>query len=386
MRVRELSGIYLPSTTAGETFRAFVPRDLPPEPRVELSDDLYDVYEKANRALGRLDGISLLLPDTGLFIYMYLRKEAVLSSQIEGTQSSLSDLLLFELDEVPGVPIDDVVEVSNYVAALNHGLQRIRRDGFPLSSRLIKELHSVLMRSGRGSEKQPGEFRTSQNWLGGGRPGNARFVPPPHTYVPDLVSNLEHFLHDTYGRTPSLIKAALAHVQFETIHPFLDGNGRLGRLLITLLLYTEGVLEEPTLYLSLYFKEHRDQYYQLLQKVREESAWEEWLEFFLQGVRETAQQAFTTAQVLVAMFTHNRGRIQDLGRAAGSTLQVHTYLQRQVFLSVSEAEKQLPLSVPTILKSISALEELGMVREVTGKERNRVWVYEEYLRILSNGG
>jgi Fic family protein len=386
VRRREPSGIYLPSTTAGETFHAFVPRELPPGPRLELSPGLQDTYEKANRALGRLDGVSKLLPDTGLFIYMYVRKEAVLSSQIEGTQSSLSDLLLFELDEVPGVPLDDVVEVSNYVAALTHGLQRIRQDDFPLSSRLIRELHSVLMRAGRRSDKQPGEFRTSQNWLGGTRPGNARFVPPPHTYVPELVSNLENFVHDKYGRTPALIKAGIAHVQFETIHPFLDGNGRLGRLLITLLLCAEGVLEEPLLYLSLYFKEHRDEYYSLLQRVREESAWEEWIEFFLQGVRHTAQQSFTTAQALVAMFNRDRGRVEGLGRAAGSTLQVHAYLQRQVFLRVSEAVKHLPLSVPTIQKSVSALEELGLVREITGKERNRIWVYEEYLKVLNDGG
>ena len=383
MRTAEPSGIYLPTSTAGETVRAFVPNPLPPEPPIRLAGAVQDLYEKANRAVGRLDGISSLLPDTRLFIYMYVRKEAVLSSQIEGTQSSLSDLLLFELDEMPGVPIDDVVEVSNYVAALNHGLQRLRKDEFPLSSRLLREIHGVLMRKGRGSDKQPGQFRTSQNWLGGTRPGNARYVPPPHTRLAELMSNLEHFLHDEPTRTPTLLKAGLAHAQFETIHPFLDGNGRLGRLLVTLLLCAEDVLLEPTLYLSLYFKANRDEYYTRLQAVREESAWEPWIEFFLRGVFETAQQAFTNAQKLTAIFQRDRQRLEGLGRTAGNALQVHTYLQHHVFLSVPDAAKALPMSAPTIQKSVDAMEQVGIVREITGKERNRIWVYGDYLETLS---
>lgn len=311
MRPQEPSGVYLPCTTAGETFRSFVPHPLPPTPPLVLPSGAYDLYEMANRALGRLDGISLLLPDTTLFTYMYVRKEAVLSSQIEGTQSSLSDLLLFELDEAPGVPIDDVVEVGNYVAALDHGLRRLREDGFPLSGRLIREVHAVLIRTGRRNEKQPGEFRTSQNWLGGTRPGNARYVPVPHTHVPELMGNLEKYLHDEYGRTPALLKTAVAHVQFETIHPFLDGNARIGRLLVTLLLCEERALAEPTLYLSLFFKERRDEYYALLQRVREASAWEEWIEFVLTGVYETAQRAFSTAQSVVRMFERDRTRIEQ---------------------------------------------------------------------------
>ncbi len=314
---------------------------------------------------------------------MYVRKEAVLSSQIEGTESSLSDLLLFELDEMPGVPIDDVVEVSNYVAALDYGLHRLRADDFPLSGRLLREIHGVLMRKGRGSDKQPGAFRTSQNWLGGSRPGNARYVPPPHTLVPELMADLEHFVHDEPARTPTLVKAGLAHAQFETIHPFLDGNGRLGRLLVTLLLCAEDVLLEPTLYLSLYLKANRDEYYARLQAVREESAWEPWIEFFLRGVLETAQQAFSNTQKLMGIFQRDRGRIEGLGRTAGSALQVHAYLQRHVFLSVPDAARALPLSAPTIQKSVDALERLGIVHETTGKERNRVWVYGEYLATLS---
>lgn len=385
MRPQEPSGVYLPSTTAGETVRSFVPHPLPPKPPLELPPEAYDLYEKANRALGRLDGISLLLPDTTLFISMYVRKEAVLSSQIEGTQSSLSDLLLFELDQAPGVPLDDVVEVSNYVAALNHGLHRLREDGFPLSGRLIREVHAVLMRTGRGNEKQPGELRTSQNWIGGTRPGHARYVPPPHTHVPELMGNLEKYLHDDYGRTPALLKAAVAHVQFETIHPFLDGNGRIGRLLVTLLLCEERALAEPTLYLSLFFKEHRDEYYNLLQRVREDSAWEEWIEFFLTGIYETAQQAFSTARALVNMFERDRARIEQLGRMSGSALQLYAYLQRHVLLSVPEAASELAVSVPTIYKAARVLEEMTILREITGRERNRVWAYREYLDVLSDG-
>ncbi|UCH26091.1 MAG: Fic family protein, partial [Trueperaceae bacterium] len=285
------TGRYLLTTTAGESVRAYLPPLLPPDPPLDLKVEHYDLMEKANRALGRLDGVTTLLPDTQLFIYMYIRKEAVLSSQIEGTQSSLADLLLFEHEAIPGAPMHDVREVSNYVNAITYGLKRVQEDEFPISSRLIRELHGVLMAKGRGSKKSPGEFRRSQNWIGGTRPGNATFVPPPHEYIADLMSNLERFIHDEPKRTPTLIKTALMHVQFETIHPFLDGNGRLGRLLITLLLCAERILSEPTLYLSLYFKTRRSTYYDLLQRVRSEGAWEAWLAFFLEGVYETAQQA-----------------------------------------------------------------------------------------------
>src|SRR5450432_3334533 len=254
------TGTYEVTIVGGETVRAFLPRPLPPTPALEFNTELNDLLEQANRAIGRLDGISLLLPDISLFLYAYIRKEAVLSSQIEGTQSSLSDLLLFELDEVPGVPLDDVVEVSNYVAALDHGLTRLR-EGFPLSNRLIREIHGVLLSRGRGSGKDPGEFRRSQNWVGGTRPGNSAFVPPPHTAVPECMTALERFLHADDDGLPVLARAGLSHLQFETIHPFLDGNGRVGRLLITLLLCHAGVLRDPLLYLSLYLKERRPDYY-----------------------------------------------------------------------------------------------------------------------------
>jgi Fic family protein len=375
-------GIYEQRNIGGETVRSYVPHPLPPKPSIEFSPQLEELLEKANIALGRLDGLAALLPDISLFIYVYVRKEALLSSQIEGTQSSLSDLLLFESEHMPGVPLDDVQEVSRYVAAMTHGLKRLR-EGFPLSLRLIREIHSVLMTGARGSEKSPGEFRRSQNWLGGTRPGNAVFVPAPAEKVLDLMSDLERFWHDQPARTPTLVKAALAHVQFETIHPFLDGNGRLGRLLITLLLCTENVLIEPTLYLSLFFKTHRAQYYALLQKVRLEGAWEEWLEFFLEGVLETATQAIQATKAILACFSDDQNRIQALTRASSSTFRIHQYVQKRVYLSVGLATRDLGLSAPTVLKAIAQLEKLDVLREMTGKQRDRIWVYQKYFDILN---
>ena len=295
---RKRTGRYETTTVGDETVRAFVPTRLPPEPALDLAV-LQPRLESASLALGRLDSLSAVLPDIRLFLYAYVRKEAVLSSQIEGTQSSLSDLMLFELDRTPGVPLDDVVEVSNYVAALEHGLGRLRED-FPLSNRLIREIHEVLLSRGRGRNKAPGEFRRSQNWIGGRRPGSARFVPPPAPAVVDCMSDLERFLHSGAAGLSSLLRVGLVHVQFETIHPFLDGNGRVGRLLIALMLCQEGALREPLLYLSLYFKQHRDDYYALLDKVRRRGDWEAWLAFFLDGVTETAKGAVSTAQRLAS--------------------------------------------------------------------------------------
>lgn len=249
-----------------ESFASFYPASLPPDPPIHYDVELHKLQDSANRALGRLEGVSLLLPDPTLFLYTYVRKEAVLSSQIEGTQSSLSDLLLFENKEVPGVPLSDVQEVSNYVSAIYYGLERLRKE-LPLSLRLIKEIHAILMKDARGSEKEPGEFRRSQNWIGGTRPGNAFYVPAPSHEVVPAMGALEKFLHDDPVATPPLVKAGLAHAQFETIHPFLDGNGRLGRLLITFVLCAEGVLTQPLLYLSLFFKQHRETYYAATEKV-----------------------------------------------------------------------------------------------------------------------
>ncbi len=376
-------GTFVETAAGGETVRAFVPPPLPPNPPLKL-DRLYGLLEQANRALGRLDGVTSILPDTPLFLYMYVRKEALLSSQIEGTQSSLSDLLLYESDEAPGVPLDDVQEVSNYVAAMDYGLERLRND-MPLSNRLIREIHGVLLSEGRGANLQPGEFRRSQNWIGGARPGNAAYVPPPHTMLPDCMGDLEAFIHGEDVGLPVLIKAALVHVQFESIHPFLDGNGRLGRLLITFLLCMEGALKEPILYLSLYFKTHRQYYYELLQRVREKGDWEAWLEFFLEGVKDTSDQAADTAKQILALFEDDREKVEGLGRPATSALRVHQYLQTKPILSVPVAADALKLSAPTVRKSVNHLIDLGIVRETTGKRRDRLFVYSDYLDILNQG-
>jgi Fic family protein len=356
---------------------------LPPDPPVELRT-MQRPLEQANQALGRLDGVASILPDTPLFLSMYVRKEALLSSQIEGTQSSLSDLLLFEAEEAPGVPLDDMREVSNYVAAMDHGLDRLR-GGFPLSLRLIREIHGILLARGRGEDKAPGEFRRSQNWIGGSRPGNALYVPPPpHLVVPGMGA-LEAFIHEDTPALPTLVKTGLIHVQFETIHPFLDGNGRLGRLLITFLLCERGVLRNPLLYLSLYFKQHRQTYYALLQDVRERGAWEAWLEFFLAGVIETANQAAETARRILALFDGDRRRIEGLGRPAASALRVHQLLQGRPLVTIPGAAKALALSQPTVTKSLEHLGSLGVTREATGRQRGRVFVYDRYLSLLSEG-
>ena len=379
------TGTYIPTSTAGESFKAFMPNPLPPDPPITLASSDHDLIEKANRALGRLDGVTTLLPDVSLLLYFYVRKEAVLSSQIEGTQSSFSDLLMHEEALAPGVPLDDVQEVSNYVAAMNHGLKRLREDCFPLSLRLIREMHKVLLSKGRGSDKAPGEFRRSQNWLGGTRPGNARFVPPPPDHVADCTSNLERFLHDQPSRTPMLIKAALAHVQFETIHPFLDGNGRLGRLLVTLILCAEGALAQPLLYLSLFFKQHRQEYYDRLDAVRLKGDWLGWLRFFLEGVEQTARQAADTAGRILKLFDEDRRKIEDLGRKAGSAHRVHDLLRRHPIMTISKATKRLRMTTPTVGSAIESLEALGIVREITGKKRDRIYVYDPYVKILDEG-
>ena len=381
---RGVTGKYDVTAVGGEQVRAFLPQPLPPVPAISFEAGLQRALEAAVLAIGRLDGVAVLLPDKSLFLYTYIRKEAVLSSQIEGTQSSLSDLLLFELDEAPGVPLDDVVEVSNYVAALEHGLKRLRED-FPLSNRLIREIHGVLLSRGRGSGKDPGEFRRSQNWIGGTRPGNAKFVPPPHTAVPDCMGALERFLHAEGDGLPVLMRAGLAHVQFETIYPFLDGNGRVGRLLITFLLCHAGLLEEPLLYLSLYFKQNRATYYAMLDSVRREGDWEAWLEFFFEGVRTTAEGAVSTAQELAKMFSRDRSNIETKGRRAGSALRVHDGLKRRPISSMQEICRTTGLSFPAASSAMDLLVEAKIARELTGKRRNRLFAYDRYLKILNKG-
>jgi len=383
MMNRGLIGHYEESIVAGEKVRAFVPDPLPPKEEILFDAKRQQLLERATMALGRLDSITLLLPDPDIFLYSYVRQEAVLSSQIEGTQSSLSDLLLYEVDEAPGVPFDDVVEVSQYVGALDHGLKRLS-GGFPLCNRLLREMHEVLLSHGRGSSKEPGEFRRSQNWIGGTRPGNAHFVPPPPHRVEECMGALEKFLHDEEQPYPTLIKAALAHVQFETIHPFLDGNGRLGRLLISFILHHDGLLSKPLLYLSLYFKEHRAYYYELLNRVREEGDWEAWIDFFLEGVEKTALDAVTKAQLLVQTMREDELTVSQTGRGANSMLRCLQALSHRPINSIKGIAQSTNLSYPSVSKAIEKLEELGIVREITGKERNRVYAYERFLRVLNS--
>ncbi|MEW6438898.1 cell filamentation protein Fic [Bradyrhizobium sp. UASWS1016] len=375
-------GRFVETPVAGEIVRAFVPPPLPPAPPIDVLT-LLDRLSLAERALGRLDGITMLLPRQELFLYMYVRKEAVLSSQIEGTQSTLSDLLRFETEAQAGQPIDDIREVSNYVDAMMYGLERL--EDLPLSLRLIREMHARLLQSGRGGTKSPGEFRRSQNWIGGSRPGNALFVPPPMTELDGCLDALERFMHEDESRLPALIKAGLLHVQFETIHPFLDGNGRIGRLLVTLYLCVHGVLRKPLLYLSLYLKTHRADYYRLLQEVREHGAWEAWLDFFLTGVADTANQAFDAATRIVELFKQDRERITGQSERPGSALRIHDLLQQNPYLTANLLVERTGLSAPTVNAALADLERLGIVEEVTGRRRGRVFGYRRYLAILSEG-
>lgn len=378
---RTLQGHYLPISTVGEKARAFVPAPLPPQPSIEWTPELLAAFDAAALALGRLDSASTMLPSTPLFLYMYVRKEAVLSSMIEGTQSSLSDLLLYEIDQQPGVPLADVQEVSNYVAALDHGLARLA-EGFPLSLRLMREMHGILLAQGRGLYADPGEFRRSQNWIGGTRPGNAAFVPPPAENVLDCMGALEKFLHDIPQATPPLLKAALAHVQFETIHPFLDGNGRLGRLLITLILCEQKVLRSPLLYLSLYFKEHRQYYYELLNSIRVTGDWETWLLFFAEAVNAVAKEGVRSISHLATMAGKNRAMLYDLGRAAISVERIHEAILKRPIVSAGWLVDATGLSMATVNKSLIHLEALNIVQRLHEGKRNRLFVYGEYMRIL----
>lgn len=375
-------GRFVEAPVAGEIVRAFVPPPLPPTPAIDMLG-LLDRLSLAERALGRLDGITMLLPRQELFLYMYVRKEAVLSSQIEGTQSTLSDLLRFETEARDGQPIDDIREVSNYVDAMMYGLERLQE--LPLSLRLIREIHAKLLQSGRGGSKNPGEFRRSQNWIGGTRPGNALFVPPPVIELDTCLDALERFIHEDRSRLPALIKAGLLHVQFETIHPFLDGNGRVGRLLVTLFLCVNGVLGKPLLYLSLFLKAHRADYYRLLQEVREHGNWEAWLDFFLAGVAETANQAFDAATRIVELFKQDRERITAESDRAGSALRLHDLFQRNPFLTATHIVRQTGLSMPTVNAALADLERCGIVEEITGRKRGRVFGYRRYLAILNEG-
>jgi Fic family protein len=378
------AGAFVQQQMGSDGFSAFVPAPLPPEPPLEFSPELQRIYEEAVHAVGQLEGVSRTM-DPDRLLYMYVRKEAVLSSQIEGTQSTLADLLEYENDAAPGIPLDDVQEVSRYVAALYHGLGRIQRGELPLSLRLIREIHGVLMQEGRGSAQGPGEFRRTQNWIGGTRPGNARFVPPPPHEMAAALDNLEKFLHDQYGRTAPIIKAGLAHAQFETIHPFLDGNGRIGRLLISLLFGAERLLTQPFFYFSLYLKENRADYYDALQRVRTHGDWEGWIRFYLVGVEAVASQAADTTLALRSLFEHDQQRVMGLGRAAGSALRVYELLRERIVLSAPRAAAELGLTWPTVNGALRRLEQLGLAREATGRSRDRLYVYGRQMELLNGG-
>lgn len=381
---RESTGTHEVTVGGGEAVRAFVPLPLPPAPEVDFGEGLRRPLEAATTALGRLDAVTELLPDAMVFVYGYVRKEAVLSSQIEGTQSSLADLMLHEAGGVPAGSQSDVLETSNAVAALHYGVERLR-DGFPLSNRLMREMHARLLAGGRGAAMMPGEFRRTQNWIGGTRPGNAAFVPPPPNHVQECMAALERFIHATDDGLPILVKAGLAHAQFETIHPFLDGNGRLGRLLITLLLCDGGLLREPLLYLSLYFKRNRGTYYQLLNDTRRTGDWEAWLRFFLEGVREVAEAAVATARSASETIRQDRLQIGRQGRRAGSALRVHQSLVERPIGGIPNLARRTGLSRPTVAAVLRLLEELSVVQEITGRKRGKVYTYERYLAVLREG-
>lgn len=376
-------GRYITCSVTGESYQAFLPSDLPPIPPIDLVS-IQQLFAKANQALGKLDNVSDMLPNSHLLLYYYVRKEAVLSSQIEGTQSSLSDLLLYESNEIPLVPLDDVIEVSSYVAALNHGLKRVQ-EGFPLSLRLIREMHKVLLSHGRGSNQQPGEFRRSQNWIGGSRSGNAAFVPPPPEYLMDCLGALEEYLHLEQRPYASLIDAALIHVQFESIHPFLDGNGRIGRLLITFFLMMMGDLKQPVLYLSLFFKNNRTQYYECLSAVRTTGDWEGWIKFFLTGVVETANQVIETSHAVSVLFQQDREKIKSLKRAGISANAVHKQLQKRALLSVKQTAELLDVTIPTARIALNNLKKQGIVDDIKGTGKERLYIYKALMMILERG-
>jgi Fic family protein len=371
------------SVAAGESYQAFMPPALPPQPPLNLLP-LQGLLSKASQALGKLDAVADILPDSNLLLYYYVRKEAVLSSQIEGTQSSLSDLLLHESGEAPSVPVDDVTEVSSYVAALEHGLKRVK-EGFPVSLRLIREMHAILLSKGRGSNKQPGEFRTSQNWIGGSRPGNAAFVPPPPDRLMECLDAFEKYLHLEQRSYVALIDAGMIHVQFETIHPFLDGNGRIGRLLITFFLIMMGDLRQPSLYLSLFFKNNREEYYRRLGAVRTTGDWEGWLDYFLHGVAETATQVVATSQAISTLFKDDQAKIATLKRAGITARQAHERLQKIAVSNAINMASALDVSVPTARLALNNLKEIGIVKDIGGSGKERLYIYTALIDLLERG-
>ena len=376
---RKKHGKYQKSSLVGsETYNTYIPNTLPPEPAINMAE-IYECLEKANFAIGELNGISESVPDPAIINYMYVRKEAVLSSQIEGTQSTLDDLMCHESKTAAGVPVDDVAEVSSYVAAINHGIKRLKK--LPLSMRLIKEIHKILLSNSRGKHKTPGEIRRSQNWLGGTRPGNAHFVPPPPDLVSGLLSDLEKFMH-AKNKIPILVKAALIHHQFETIHPFLDGNGRVGRLLITLFLCDQDYLSSPFLYLSLFFKQHRNIYYDRLSEPRKNGDFERWINFFLEGVAVTAVDAKKTLIKIKKLFAADDKKLTNLGRARNSAELVFSKFKQKPILTIAEITRLTKLSKPTAISSVNHLIDLGIIINKSEKKWGQIYSYNGYVKLV----
>lgn len=382
--------VAFPTTRAGRSvpqpsgYSAFVPASLPPEPPLELDLDTITLLSEADRALGRLDGMVKTVPDPDFFVAMYVRREAVLSSQIEGTQSTLEDLLAVELEPAARTVPDDVEEIVNYVSAMNHGLKRL--DELPLSLRLIREIHRTLLRGGGGAHATPGEFRTTQNWIGpaGSTLADATFVPPPPPEMNEALFAFEKHLH-AEGALPLLVNIGLAHAQFESIHPFLDGNGRVGRLLITFMLVQREALRSPLLYLSLYFKTHRAEYYERLTAIRERGDWEGWIRFFLCGVASTAREATETAERIFDLREHHRSQVVERQMGQNALRLVSLLFARPV-VNVKLVQTELGVAWATANKLLGQLEELGAVREITGQKRSRVFRYDPYLDLFSEPG
>jgi Fic family protein len=374
------SGAYINQPTG---YKAFIPKPLPPKPSITLEGDLQNLLSKADMSLARLDGIGYILPNVDLFIAMYVRKEALLSSQIEGTEASLEDLFQFESGEQPK-NINDVSEVVNYIKALNYGIERL--GNFPMSLRLIKEIHGVLMKGVRGGEKMPGEFRKSQNWIGpkGCTLNEATFVPPPPHEAEKAMGDLEKYIHNM-ERLPLLADCALVHYQFETIHPFLDGNGRLGRLLITYYLYWKGALHKPLLYLSYFFKKRRQEYYDRLNMVRENGDYEQWLAFFLKGIKETADSAIETSRRILELQTSHRNLLWKKKISSPFAVGILEKLFFTPYVSVNDIAKGFKISFQAASTLVAQFEKAGILKEITGRKRDKRYIYADYLGILSEG-
>lgn len=381
--MKRSTGTYATSTTLGEPVRAFVPHPLPPAEPPLAAASFADLNRQAELALARLSGVSGLVPSVDWLLYSAVRKEALLTSQIEGTQATLTDLF----DEEAGFKVsntDDVAEVSNYLRAFRLVQEQLRDPkGLPISVRLLCDAHQLLLDGVRGAGKQPGELRHSQNWIGGTRPGNAVFVPPPPERVPELLSNLERFIHDTKDELPALVKIALVHAQFETIHPFLDGNGRIGRLLIAALLEHWRLLAEPLMYLSGYLKQHQAEYYRRLSVIRTEGDWESWVSFFLEGVAVSAAQAEQSIIAVASLIAADRRKLLQSPKASPASYRLFELLPMMPRFTVERVRQQLQTTFPTANAAVQMLEQLGIVIEVTGQKKNRSYSYQAYVDLLT---